>query len=60
MGTLMTWILVQAAAPGARCQMVSVPRLTARASAAPPGPGASVAVPGAAGAAAARKIPRWR
>jgi hypothetical protein len=49
MRTSTTWILAQVAPPGACCQMVSVPRLTARASAAPPGAGASVAVPGGSG-----------
>jgi hypothetical protein len=46
MATLMTWILAHVLPPGASCQTVSVPPWTARASALPPGPGASVAVPG--------------
>ena len=46
MGTLMAWVLAQVVPPGASCQTVSVLPWTARASAVPPGPGASVAVPG--------------
>ena len=47
MGTLMACVVVQAAEPGASCQMVSVVRSTASASSsAPAGPGARVAVPG--------------
>jgi hypothetical protein len=49
MGTLMACVLAHTALPGASCQTVSVERLTARASAAAPGPGARVAVPGGSG-----------
>ena len=45
MGTLITWVLVHAAPPGGSCQTVRVLAWTARASAWPPVPGASVAVP---------------
>src|SRR3984957_3232458 len=45
MGTLMTWVFSQVVLPVVCCQTVVVPRWTARAAAAPPGPGASVAVP---------------
>src|SRR5258707_1300053 len=46
MGTPMVWAFVQVARPGKACQMVSLVRWTARALIAPPGPAASVAVPG--------------
>src|SRR5258707_11433708 len=46
MGTPMVWAFVQVAQPGKACQMVSLVRWTARALIAPPGPAASVAVPG--------------
>ena len=59
MGTLMACVLVQAALLGASCQMVSVVRLTARASAAPPGPGARVAVPGGSGGSGRQDLPGW-
>ena len=57
MGTLTTWILVQVAPPGTCCQMVRVPPWAARASAAPPGPGASVAVPGGSGGSGSQDDP---
>ena len=46
MGTLIVCTVVQVAAPGDACQTVSVARCTASAVTAPPGPGASVTVPG--------------
>ncbi len=46
MGTLMVCAFVQALPPGVACQTVSLARWTTSALIAPPGPGASVAVPG--------------
>ena len=57
MGTLMTWALPHDVPRGARCQTVSVPRWTARASAAPPGPGARAAVPAGSGGSGCHRAP---
>jgi len=57
MGTVMTWARVQFVAPGVRRQTVRVPRLTARASAVPSGPGVSVAVRGGSGGSSCQEDP---